>query len=250
MTDRALDGAGSACQSDALERGAGGCRARESGSAVAQYDLAVGADVDEQGRLLALQHLGGENPGADVASHIRGDAGKQVDLGFGCDDATRQDGVSQKRRRERQHSQRGGVDARHEMEHGRVAGDDHSAQVGLAPVGAAESLFQKRQDRLGVDCLLEWLEHRRVLGAELDPGDHVVPELRLLIEGGGLPGGLAALQVHERQSHGCRPDVHRRAYGWERPRFGRLRFLLFFPPCRHDVLGDVKVEVRDHHMAV
>ena len=55
-------------------RGRGG----QDGLAVAQHDLAVGADVDEEPGALVAVHAGGQHPGDDVAADVGPERGEEV----------------------------------------------------------------------------------------------------------------------------------------------------------------------------
>ena len=75
--DRAVGGPHAAADRAALERRAGRRRGREDPVAVAEHDLAVGADVDEQPGALVAVHAGGEHAGDDVAADVRAERGEE-----------------------------------------------------------------------------------------------------------------------------------------------------------------------------
>ena len=76
--DRAVGGPHAAADRAALEGRAGRRRGREDAVAVAEHDLAVGADVDEQPDPLVAVHAGGEHAGDDVAADV-GAEGREDD---------------------------------------------------------------------------------------------------------------------------------------------------------------------------
>ncbi len=79
----ALDGAGrralAAADLRALEGGAGRARAGEQPLAVAEHDLGIGADVDQQRDLVAEVRPLGEDHAGGVGADVAGDAGQHVD---------------------------------------------------------------------------------------------------------------------------------------------------------------------------
>ena len=83
----ALDGAGRgalpAGDLGALERGAGRARCGEEPALVAEDDLGVRPDVDDQRHPLGLVRLLGEDHPGRVGADVAGDARQQVDAGAG-----------------------------------------------------------------------------------------------------------------------------------------------------------------------
>ena len=69
--DRAVRGAHPTPDLRGLEGRAGGSRGGEQSVGVAEHDLAVGADVDEQAQSAVPVHAGGEYAGDDVAADVR-----------------------------------------------------------------------------------------------------------------------------------------------------------------------------------
>ena len=95
--------------------------------AVAEHDLAVGADVDEQPGALVAVHAGGQHPGDDVAADVRAEGREDHRPG---PRVQRQAEVGGEQRRqacvrghdERRDAERLGVDAEHQRGHRGVAG--------------------------------------------------------------------------------------------------------------------------------
>ena len=83
--DRAGRGALAAGNLRALERGAGRRRAGEQALAIAEQDFRVGADVGDQGQLVAQVGRFGERDARRVGADMAGDAGQQIDIGAGRD---------------------------------------------------------------------------------------------------------------------------------------------------------------------
>ena len=69
----------------ALKGRAGGAGTGEHEVAVAQHDLTVGAQIDEEGEFLAPPELGGQHAGGDVAAHIATAVGRQHQRGGGVE---------------------------------------------------------------------------------------------------------------------------------------------------------------------
>ena len=108
-----------------LERGSGGARRGDEPVPGAEHDLGVGADVDHERHLVAeVRALGEDDPGG-VRAHVPRDARQEVRAGAGVDvhpevpRLHRHAAVDHER--ERLHAELGGVDAEHEVVHGRVA---------------------------------------------------------------------------------------------------------------------------------
>ena len=78
--DRAGRGPLAAADLGALEGGAGRRRGREQAVAVAEHDLGVGADVDDERRPRSVGRLGEDHAGG-VGADVAGDAGQDVDAG-------------------------------------------------------------------------------------------------------------------------------------------------------------------------
>ena len=83
----ALDGTGSgalaAADLRALERRPRGARAGEQALPVAEHDLGVGADVDQQRELVGQVGALGEDHAGGVGADVAGDAGQGVDARAG-----------------------------------------------------------------------------------------------------------------------------------------------------------------------
>ena len=142
--DRAGRGALAAADLRALERRPGGAGRGELAVRVAEHDLGVGADVDEQLHALAAVRTLGEDRrggvGADVAGDARADVHapvgqREVEVGRGGGDA------AVRGERERRLAERRGVDAEHDVMHDRVADEHHleHAVARGAPTRSASS---------------------------------------------------------------------------------------------------------------
>ena len=131
--DGAVGGAHAAADGASLEgRPCGRCRG-EDRVAVAEHDLAVGADVDEQPGALVAVHAGGEHARDDVAAHIGAERGEHHGAGARVevqpDVLGEYDGWLRAGHHERRHAERLGVDAERQRGHRRVAGDRHLVDV-------------------------------------------------------------------------------------------------------------------------
>ena len=125
-----LDGAGcrahAAADRRGLKRRARGSGGRHEALAIAQHDLAVGADIDEESQTLVAIHPGSQHPGDDVAADVGAQVREEhrprprmhVDAQVGCE----QVGVGRRGEDERGHTEGLGVDTEHELRHRRVAG--------------------------------------------------------------------------------------------------------------------------------
>ena len=125
----ALDGARrralAAADLRAFERGTGGARAGEEAVAVAEHDLRVGADVDQQRHLVRQIGPLGEHDAGGVGAHVAGDARQHVDARVAVNGEIdlgrpqRQRGVG--RERERRAAQLDRADAEQQVVHDRIA---------------------------------------------------------------------------------------------------------------------------------
>ena len=83
--DRARRGALSAGDLGALEGRAGRRGAGEQAFPIAQHDLGIGADIDEQRQLVLQVRPLGEHDAGGVGADMAGDAGQDVDIAAGRD---------------------------------------------------------------------------------------------------------------------------------------------------------------------
>ena len=83
--DRAGGGALAAGDLRALEGRPGRRRGGEQPLAIAEHDLGVGADIDDQPELVAKMRRLGQHDAGRVRADMAGDAGQRVDNGAGRD---------------------------------------------------------------------------------------------------------------------------------------------------------------------
>ena len=201
----AVGGAHTAGNVTALKGGAGGTGAAHQEVPVAEDNLAVGAQVDEQAQRVAVPDAGGQRTGGDVAAYVGADVGS---------DEYRRQGVGGKLQILRQqvvpqekagnvgiHPNRLGVYAHQQMVHGGIRAHAH-AQNGRA--GDPRGLAQIGND--GVQGLLQNGVLELFLAAGLALLDDTVDNVRavtdLAVAGGTLRQDLACGQIG--QHHGDR----------------------------------------------
>ena len=111
----------------ALERRAGRGGGGEEPVAVAEHELAVRADVQEQPHPRVAVHSRCQEPGDDVAADVSAEGREDHGTGTGVDpdsDVRRQDlGEQPRRHDEGRHPERLGIDAERDVGHGGIAGD-------------------------------------------------------------------------------------------------------------------------------
>ena len=132
--DRTRRGALAAGDLGTLEGGAGGARRGQQPTLVAQHDLRVRADIDDEGHPLCLMGLFGEDDAGRVRADVAGDARQDVDA------RTRVRPQAEFRRRgpdrpirgqgERRATQWRRIDAQQEVVHDRVADDRQLQDLG------------------------------------------------------------------------------------------------------------------------
>ena len=183
--DRALGSAHPAPDGRALECWPGGRCGGQQPVPVAEHDLAVGADVDEQPGPGVPVHARGEQPGCDVAAHVGAERGEHErprprmnrDCQVGGEHFRQLPG----RHDEGGNPERLGVDAQSDVRHRRVPGNCDLGDVRRVRTGLRAHLCCQ----LGQGLMRE-LAHpvqcRRVQHGGADPGDDVRPEWLLLVE--------------------------------------------------------------------
>ena len=184
-----LDGPGSRAHPAAdrrrLEGRAGRRGRRHEPLAVAEDDLAVGPDVDEQPQPLVAVHAGGQRAGDDVAADVRAEGreaeGARPRVQVEPELAREQGRVGLGRQDERRHAQRLGVDAEGDLGHRGVARDGHLVDLARVDPGLGAHLRGELGQRL-VGQLLQLLEGVRVEHRGADPADDVGAEGLLVVE--------------------------------------------------------------------
>ena len=125
--DRAVGGAHAAADLRGLEGRPGGRGGREQALDVAERDLAVRADVDEQPQPLVARHAGGQQARDDVAADVRAERREDVRVRarvHGDAEVGRaHERVARRGHDERRHADRLGIDAEQQLRHRRVAGE-------------------------------------------------------------------------------------------------------------------------------
>ena len=126
--DRARRGALAAGNLGALEGRAGRRGGGDQPLLVAEHDLGVGADIDQERDLLAAMRAFGERRAGGVGADMAGDAGEGVDARAFVDRQADVAGAEVQRvgdgERERRAAELGRVDAEEEVVHDRVADED------------------------------------------------------------------------------------------------------------------------------
>ena len=202
--DGAVGRAHAALDRPALEGRTGGCGGRQDALAVAEHDLAVGADVDEETKPLVPVHPRGQHPGHDVAADVRAECGQQHRAGprmhGDAEVAGQQLGEDGGRHHERRDAERLGVDAEREGAHRRVAGQGDLVDLQGVDAGLGAHLGGELRQRV-VRELGEPAERIRVEHGGADPGDDVAAEGLLLVEHRGDRRRGAGRRVEQRGDH-------------------------------------------------
>ena len=210
----AVDGADGAAHAvadlGALERGAGGGRARPQPVARAQQDLAVGPDVHRDAERGGLVDAGGERHRHRVRAHEAGHDGQQAHARLG---GQLEEEIARGQRERVPHHRRvggeahvGGIDAEQQVVHAGVAHDHHLVD----PLGEDARLARDLLDVLveqADDARLQLAEVARVELGEGDARHQVAAEDRLRVQARRRRELLAGLELHERGHHAGGPDV-------------------------------------------
>ena len=184
--DGPVGGPHAAADVAALEGRAGGAGAAHQEFIVAEHQLAVGAQVDEQGHLLFIPQHRGERAGGDIATHVAADVRRQDQLRLGVQvDAQRgrADVVAVEECRDvGLHAHRLGVQAQQQVVHGGVACQGHAVYLVGVDVDGLAHLQHHRADGFHHDGVLQALT--AALPARFDDAvDHVRAIADLTVSG-------------------------------------------------------------------
>ena len=212
--DRARRRALTAADLRALERRAGRARRGEQPVAVAEHDLGVRPDVDDQVHgLLLVRRLGQDHPGrvgADVSGdarqqvHARARVDVQIDVGRPAVDG------AVRGQRERRAAELRRIDPQEQVMHDRVADDRERQDVGRIGVDlhaqVGDQLVDARADHLGQLRLRARVHHHVGHAAH-----QVLAEPDLRVHRAAHREHLAARQIAELSRDRRRADVERHA---------------------------------------
>ena len=175
-------------------------RARRAGGgeqlvAVAQHDLGIGADIDDQGHLVGLMRRLRQDDAGGIGADMAGDAGQHEDAGIGMDpelDLRGPDGDRPVgRERERRPAQLGRIDAQQQMMHDRIADEGD-----LEDLAQADTRFLGDIDCQSIQRLAHGLGHLGIAAGIhhhiADPAHQILAESDLGIHQPGRGDDLAA----------------------------------------------------------
>jgi len=153
-----------------------GCRGRQHAVPVAQYNFAVGADVEQQLEFFRPVETRREYARRNIRADKGGDSGQHHDS------RVAQEGESavactiitqlQKHRLERHPRHAGRIFARKEVHHDGVSGDRNACNLAFLPAGCGKLILDKTLD-LDDDRLLHRLQGRPVIDDRLHPRHHI-----------------------------------------------------------------------------
>ena len=210
----ALDGTGRGAlaggDSGALEGGAGRGGAGEDAGGVAEEDLGVGTDVDDEHQLLGAVRALGERHRGGVGTDVAGDAGQDVDARVGVEAEVDLLGPEVERvgggEGEGRLAELGRVDAEQEVVHDRVADDHRLEDQRAVDPGLGRRLPGEIVER-GADGPRHLGGAARVQHRVGDAGHQVLAEADLRVHQAGRGEDLAGLEVAEVAGDGGRADV-------------------------------------------
>ncbi len=198
-----LDGAGArphaVLDAATLEGGAGRAGAGDQPVLVAQHDLAVGADVDEEREAVGGVEPGADHPGRDVAADVAAHRRHELHSRLGVH--AEADLVSGELGRQRDGGDVGllaqvaRVEAEQQVRHRRVAGDRDLLDLGGLDAVARLELVDQVVDRLQGEEL-QAQQPTLALGVD-DARDHVLAAGDLLVVGARAVDDAAGLEVDE-----------------------------------------------------
>ena len=198
----------------ALEGWPGRGRGGQQLLAIAQHDLTVGADVDQQGDVIAVMGLLGDDGGYVVGADVAGFDRRHMDVRTGGHAQAQITGLDIQRvldgRGKRSATQLHRVDTQKNVMHDGVAHHDH-----LHNIARRQSDFGRRVGHQPVERVDDRAAQRSQPVLVLhDIGDArhqvlAVGDLRVHAAGGGQD--TATAQLGQMGGDGCRADVHRDA---------------------------------------
>ena len=210
----ALDGARrralAAADLRALEGRTGRARAGEQALVVAEHDLGIGADVDEQRHLLGEVRALGQHDAGGVGADVAGDAGQHVDARVAMDGEVdlgrphRQRRVG--RQRERRAAQLDRIDAEQQMMHDRVADERRLEDLLARDADLPRDVGDEAVDR-GAHGVGHLLLAARIHHHVRDAAHQVLAEADLRIHHARGGDDLAARQVAQMRGDRRRADV-------------------------------------------
>ena len=208
--DRAVGRAHAAGDVAALKGGTGRAGAGHHKVAVAEDQLAVGAEVDEERELILVPDEARERARGDIAADIRADVRGKQDLGVGVRGEAEVLGGHaaplEKRRDIGFHAHGVRVDAEEQMVHRGVGGDADAENARDGDARRFAHRRDQRQKRLFEDRVLQALD---AAGLRLldDAVDDVRAVADLTVAGRGLGRERAGGKVHENAGDGRRADI-------------------------------------------
>ena len=189
----------------ALEGGPGGAGTAHEELAVAEDQLPVGAQVDEEAHLRAVPDHGHQRPGGDVPAYIAADIGGDDQLGHGVELQADVPGVEvpgpEEAGHEGLHADGVGVEAQEQVVHGGVPGQDHAVDPAGVDAGGAVHGGEHGDDGLLDHRVLEAAASALLTGLD-DAVDDVRAVADLPVAAAGLGENFPGLQVHQHTGQG------------------------------------------------
>ena len=226
---RAVGGPHAAGDIAALKGGTRGAGAGHHKVPVAEHDLAVGAQIDEQGKFVLIPDPAGQRTGGDIAAHIGTDVGGKHHSGVRIGDQADVTGLqaipAEKGRNVRLHPHGIGVHAQQQMVHGGVGGHAAAQDTLRLHAGAAAQRPGQRLQSLLHDGLLQALH---AAGPSLlhNAVDHVRAVADLPVAAGTLGQQLSGLQVHQHRRNRGGADIDSKpAHGLRRVKGPQIHHL-------------------------
>ena len=194
----------------ALEGGTGRARTGEQALAIAEHDLRIGADIDDQHRLVRRLWRFGQQDGGGVGADVTGDARQQIDVGarvqieVECARRGRHRGFDDERKGCPAELRR--VETEQDVMHGRVADEAGLGDLSRIYPRLGRGLGREPPDRL---------PHHRgrdlgLIGMVLDERnstDQVLAEADLRVHCSGRGDDLAGRQVAKMGGNGSGSDI-------------------------------------------
>ena len=212
--DRAVGGAHAAADLRRLEGRPGGRGRGEQPLGVAERDLAVRADVDEQPQPLVARHARGQQARDDVAADVgaerREDVRVRARVHGDAEVGRAHERVARRGHDERRHADRLGIDAEQQLRHRRVAGERDLVDL----LGRDLALLQHLADEVGERALRELLQlrqHGRIHHRRRDAADHVGAVGLLPVEDRAHGDRRPRREVEQRRHDGRGAEVERDA---------------------------------------
>ena len=205
--DGARGGAHAARDAGAFERGAGGGRGAENPIAIAENDLAVGAEIHHGGQIGGFMQTSGKDAGKDVAADKSAKIGQEpnarISWQFPAERAGGEDFKVEPFGFKRAVGERLEIESTEQMMHDGVPGNDHMGEM----VGQTVDCVDHFRDHFAELLADEPGKHFGLAAGELDAAHDIGAVLGLQVQGSADGEDMAGGEVEQLGDDGCGAQI-------------------------------------------